>query len=90
MNPLYACEFLNSPGGRRHLLRAGKTTSGLNTISDSEVRSAPVAMPHLDLPPEFAQRLACVEKSKASNRASLTELDSLFASLQHGAFRGEL
>ena len=26
--PLYACEYLNSPGGRRHLLRAGKTTSG--------------------------------------------------------------
>jgi type I restriction enzyme S subunit len=35
--PLYACEYLNSPGGRRHLLRAGKTTSGLNTISVSEV-----------------------------------------------------
>jgi type I restriction enzyme S subunit len=37
--PRYACEYLNSPGGRRHLLRAGKTTSGLNTISVSEVRT---------------------------------------------------
>jgi type I restriction enzyme S subunit len=35
--PLFACSYLNSPGGRRHLLRAGKTTSGLNTISVSEV-----------------------------------------------------
>jgi hypothetical protein len=41
--PIYACEYLNSPGGRRHLLRAGKTTSGLNTISVSEVRAAPIA-----------------------------------------------
>ena len=50
--PLYGCEYLNSPGGRRHLLRAGETTSGLNTISVSEVRGTPVA-----LPPSPAARL---------------------------------
>jgi type I restriction enzyme S subunit len=88
--PLYACEFLNSPGGRRHLLRAGKTTSGLNTISVSEVRSAPIALPPIHLQGEFARRINMVESLKAAHRASLAELDALFASLQHRAFRGEL
>jgi type I restriction enzyme S subunit len=31
-----------------------------------------------------------VEKLKAAHGASLAEIDALFASLQHRAFRGEL
>lgn len=88
--PRYACEYLNSVGGRRHLLRAGKTTSGLNTISVSEVRAAPVAVPPLTLQRNFARQAGAVEKLKAAYRASLAELDELFAALQHRAFRGEL
>ncbi len=87
---LYVCEYLNSSGGRRHLLRAGKTTSGLNTISVSEVRATPVALPPIELQREFARRVGAVEKLKTAQRASLAELDALFASLQHRAFRGEL
>ena len=88
--PLYACVYLNSPGGRRHLLRAGKTTSGLNTISVSEVRGTPVAVPPIELQREFARRVTAVETLKTAHRASLAELDALFATLQHRAFRGEL
>ncbi len=88
--PLYGCEYLNSPGGRRHLLRAGNTTSGLNTISVSDVRTAPMLIPPLDRQRDFARRVAAVEKLKAAHRASLAEMDALFASLQHRAFRGEL
>ena len=88
--PVYAQEYLNSPGGRRHLLRAGKTTTGLNTISVSEVRAAPLTLPPLSVQHNFARRLAAVDKLKAAQRASLAQLDLLFASLQHRAFRGEL
>ena len=88
--PLYVCEYFNSPGGRRHLLRAGKTTSGLNTISVSDVRGTPVALPPLGLQSQFANRIAAVDKLKSAHRASLAKLDALFASLQHRAFRGEL
>ena len=38
----------------------------------------------------FAQRLASTARLDALNRDSLTELDSLFASLQDRAFAGEL
>ncbi len=88
--PLYACEYLNSPGGRRHLLRAGKTTTGLNTISVSEVRGTPIAFPPIELQRAFADRIAAVETLKSAHRKSLADLDALFASFQHRAFRGEL
>ncbi len=39
---------------------------------------------------EFARRVSAVEKLKTAQRAALAELDALFASLQHRAFRGEL
>ena len=39
---------------------------------------------------EFARRVTAVEALKTAQRASLTELDALFATLQHRAFRGEL
>jgi type I restriction enzyme S subunit len=39
---------------------------------------------------EFAHRVSAVEKLKSAHRAALSELDALFASLQHRAFRGEL
>jgi type I restriction enzyme S subunit len=88
--PHFACEFLNSPGGRRHLLRAGKTTSGLNTISVSEVRGTPIALPPLAVQLKFAHRLNAVGSLRSAGHTSLAELDTLFAALQHRAFRGDL
>ena len=88
--PVYGSEYVNSPGGRRHLLRAGKTTTGLNTISVSEVKATPLAVPPLPLQQKFAAIVESVERQKAAQRAHLAELDALFAALQHRAFRGEL
>lgn len=50
----------------------------------------PICMPPLELQLEFARRVAAIEKLKDSHRASVAELDALFAVLQHRAFRGEL
>jgi type I restriction enzyme S subunit len=47
-------------------------------------------LPPIELQHEFARRVSAVEKLKTAQRASLAELDALFASLQHRAFRGEL
>ncbi len=47
-------------------------------------------LPALPLQQEFARRIAAVERLKSAHRAHLAELDALFASLQHRAFRGEL
>jgi type I restriction enzyme S subunit len=88
--PIFACEYMNSPGGRRHLLRSGKTTSGLNTISVSNVRETPVAVPPLPLQKEFANRIRSIEALKVVHQSAMREVEALFSSLQHRAFRGEL
>jgi type I restriction enzyme S subunit len=60
------------------------------TINLKELREFVIPLPPLPLQQEFAHRIEAVEKLKAAHRASLSELDALFASLQHRAFRGEL
>ncbi len=47
--PEFACAYLNSSSGRQHLLRSGKTTSGLNTITTSNVKSCTIFVPPIDL-----------------------------------------
>lgn len=90
VEPVFASEYVNSPGGRQHLLRAGKSTSGLNTISVSNVRETPIALPPLPLQQTFATRIAAIEALKATHRRALAALDALFASLQQRAFAGAL
>jgi type I restriction enzyme S subunit len=49
-----------------------------------------VPLPPIELQREFARRVTAVEALKTAQRASLAELDALFATLQHRAFKGEL
>lgn len=64
--------------------------SAQKNINLGILRELDVPLPPLSLQKEFAHRVKAVEKLKAAHRASLSELDALFASLQHRAFRGEL
>lgn len=61
--------------------------SGLNM---GLIKGMPLPLPPIPLQREFARRVTAVEKLKTAHRASLAELDALFATLQHRAFRGEL
>lgn len=90
VHPMFVSRYMNSEWGRRDLLKAAKTTSGLNTISISNVRAVQLQLPPLSLQQEFAQRIEAIEHQKSQHRESLAQLDKLFASLQHRAFRGEL
>ncbi|NOT28666.1 MAG: restriction endonuclease subunit S [Acidobacteria bacterium] len=64
--------------------------SAQKNINLEILRGLDVPTPEIGLQQVFAGRVAAVERLKASHRASLTELDTLFSSLQHRAFRGEL
>jgi type I restriction enzyme S subunit len=55
-----------------------------------QLRNFSVCVPPIPLQREFARRATAVEVLKTAQRASLAELDALFATLQHRAFRGEL
>jgi type I restriction enzyme S subunit len=88
-NAIFVCALLNQPATERmaHDLMQGQTRV---RISMGRLRGLEVPLPPLDLQREFARRVAAVEKLKTAQRAALAELDGLFASLQHRAFRGEL
>lgn len=90
IEPLFLNWLVGSQRGKRYFLRSAKQTTGIASINMTQLRGFPLLLPPLALQREFVERIAAVEKLKAAHRASLTELDALFASLQHRAFRGEL
>jgi type I restriction enzyme S subunit len=59
-------------------------------ISMGRLRGLEVPVPPVSLQRDFSRRVAAVGKVEAAHRASLSEFDALFASLQHRAFGGEL
>ena len=59
-------------------------------ISQGIIKSLAIPLPPLDLQHRFAAIVESVEHQKVSQRAHLAELDTLFASLQSRAFRGDL
>ena len=71
-------------------IAAWGASTTLPILKKSTFEKIEVPVPPLPLQREFARRVEAVEKLKTAHRTSLTELDALFASLQHRAFRGEL
>jgi type I restriction enzyme S subunit len=62
----------------------------VNNVALSDLKQVRLILPPLPLQQKFAAIVESVERQKAAQRAHLAELDTLFASLQHRAFRGEL
>ena len=67
---------------------AGRSAQPL--ISGNRIYPVEILIPPVDLQHRFATIVESVEQQKASQRAHLAELDTLFASLQSRAFRGDL
>ena len=59
-------------------------------VSLGDLRAFPLPLPPVAGQRDFVRRVAAVEDLKARHRTALAELDDLFASLQHRAFRGQL
>ena len=66
------------------------TETTIPHISPNDLRSFPVIQPPIDLQRRFTTIVESVEQQKTRLRAHLTELDTLFASLQDRAFKGAL
>jgi type I restriction enzyme S subunit len=82
-------QYLRTPALKARMLRRANASSQAN-LFQGQIRELPVYTPPLSLQQDFARRVAAVENVKTEHRASLAEMDALFASLQHRAFRGEL
>ncbi|WP_291992533.1 restriction endonuclease subunit S [Candidatus Accumulibacter sp. ACC003] len=90
VTPLFLNWLVGGQRGKRYFLRSAKQTTGIASINMTQLKGFPLLLPPLALQHEFARHVAIAQKLKAAHRASLAELDALFASLQHRAFRGEL
>jgi len=87
LDPIYLMWALITSRQRLLALSSGSTH---RTIYMRVVEQFRVLLPPIKSQREFARRVAAVGKLRALKGTSLAELDSLFASLQHRAFRGEL
>jgi type I restriction enzyme S subunit len=90
LTPIYLRESMLGAEGRRELQSRSKTSTGQFNINTENLGAIAVPVPPVTLQRDFARRVAAVEKLKTAHRASLADMDALFASLQHRAFRGEL
>ena len=75
-----------------HYLDLATLVSGSSVPQLNKQDLAPlrISVPPFDLQRRFARDIAAVGDLKFAHRASLTQLDGLFASLQHRAFAGEI
>ena len=87
-------EFLqhlwHSDAIRYQIEATARTTNGTFKVNQTMLEEVSFILPPLQLQQTFANRIKLIEGLKVTHRASLSELDTLFASLQHRAFHGEL
>jgi type I restriction enzyme, S subunit len=89
VDPVFLWHAMQTRGVRRALAKSSSTTT-IATIKAPDLKALVIAWPPLERQRIFVARVAEIAKLEAQHRAHLGELDALFASLQHRAFRGEL
>mgnify|MGYP000866743019 CR=1 FL=1 len=89
-NPHFLEQYLLSPSVKERLLKIARAGATREAITKSAIEQFKVIRPPRELQDQFAARVAASEGTYRQMRAALSEMDSLFASLQHRAFRGEL
>jgi len=89
LHPIFLELVISSPSMRHHLenVAQGVTMANLNKTI---VGSLPIPLPSINKQLEMVSQLDAVEGIRVANRQSSIELDTLFASLQHRAFGGDL
>jgi type I restriction enzyme S subunit len=90
VQPAFLQHLWNSPAVRRQIESVARTTNGTFKVNQTMLEEIVFITPPGSLQRDFTFRVGAVTKVKAGHRKALAELDSLFASLQHHAFRGKL
>jgi type I restriction enzyme S subunit len=88
-DPVFVRECLRTAAFQRWMAKHTKGVA-VRGINLGDVKLMPVIVPRLSEQREFARRAAGTDDLRVSYRSSLAELNTLFASLQYRAFRGEL
>jgi type I restriction enzyme, S subunit len=73
-----------------HFARISSKTSNVAHLGSGRFAAMPFPLPPMNLQASYALRLSTINRLRVAHVNSMCELDALFASLQHRAFRGEL
>lgn len=90
LTPHFLNWLVGSRRGKRYFLKSAKQTTGIASINMSQLRGFPLLMPPLGLQRDFEAAIGAVKQNRARMTAASDSCDSMFASIQHRAFRGEL
>ena len=85
----FLAEYLRMAFVQRFFSSETRTVSQ-PTLNIRQILETPVRLPPLPRQCEFAERATVAGRVRLAQTTSRSKLDSLFASLQHRAFRGEL
>lgn len=88
-NAVFYNFLINSAYGKQHLAPLTRRAAQPH-LNAAQLQALAFIAPPLPLREEFVCRVAAMEKLKTVYRASLADLDALFATLQYRALRGEL
>ena len=88
-HPTWLMCCINTAGFRSLIAREATGTTR-SRISRGNLSRLPIIAPPLALQQEFAHRLEAVTRLRERSASAGTQCGSLFASLQHRAFQGEL
>lgn len=88
--PEYAVAFFQTPFARSELEARKSGTTSVYAIYQKSLEAVPVVVPALEKQACFVDRLARIKAVELPTENQEGGLDSLFASLQHRAFSGQL
>jgi type I restriction enzyme S subunit len=89
ISPVFLNYQLRLPSLRSELIQRAKTST-MTTIDQKALGSVKIIVPPLAQQRKFEEFIRGSTESRRTQRNHLAHLDTLFASLQHRAFRGEL
>ncbi len=90
VEPIYLVHLLQTTFIKGQILASAKNAVNQSSINQTDVKSLSINLPSITLQRCFSLRSKSVESLRIQHLAASAELDSLFSSLQHRAFRGEL
>lgn len=88
--PVVLQEYLSTMEGRRALRARCKTSAGQFNINTEGLGALPIPRFPMQQQEAFIHQKQAIEQQQFVHQASLAELDALFISLQHRAFRGDI
>lgn len=90
VDPKFIAATLGTPLGRQAMSPFIRTTAGQSNINLGGLRQVPLILPPLDVQMRFRRQIDALENAEVQRRLSSKNIETLFQSLLHRAFTGDL